>query len=565
MLNFSNRFFDTANSNVMPTSTNSSSSSQMSTAGNSSVNNSSNTGSMGTMIDSQPYVLVPYAMFQQMSGSGQSQSGSGQSMPSGSSSSSSGNNPQMSGTMSFQGPSGNQFVMQGNFYNPVFYVGNGGEMQFSPRKTSSPVRQPQNTNGSMQMLPSNSSSVNEPMLPEDSSQVTASGDTESEPEMPMQRQMPYRPQSGNHYSMHGNFHSPNFHGNSQAQDNSNYQQQPSSQYPQMNDYQRPRYGQKYHPMAQQQQFPTMISADSVEEPSLPPQSSTDEIGDSDYKHCAPPPKMEWDEPMQEPQEPPAADETAKPEKTTKPCPPPKMEYEESVQEPELPPATDETTEPTDESKPCPPPKGPKPIFGSGDGSYEGDPHLVGFDGEKYDVMGSVGKTYNMISDKNFQYNTNFIKMGPDAVSTAIGSAGLLVGKDKVSLDAKVGTPTLNGTPLQVNKKATLADGTSTALWDGKSFVLNSPEYTVNLKVSTDSGSDTKYLDSTVKLANGDPFADGVKPHGLMGQTADGIAGAKNSGVDRGKQGGTVIDGVVDDYEVKDLFDTAFKNFNRFVG
>jgi hypothetical protein len=85
---------------------------------------------------------------------------------------------------------------------------------------------------------------------------------------------------------------------------------------------------------------------------------------------------------------------------------------------------------------------------------------------------------------------------------------------------------------------------------------------VGLKVSKDKG--INYLDSTVKLL-GSPFADNVKPHGLIGQTADGIAGLKNTGIDQGKQGGTVIDGSIVDYEVQDLFDILFDKYNHFFG
>ena len=108
----------------------------------------------------------------------------------------------------------------------------------------------------------------------------------------------------------------------------------------------------------------------------------------------------------------------------------------------------------------------------------------------------------------------------------------------------------------------MASGGS-ALWDGNSLNVDTAEYKVNLKVMDDP-SGTKYINSDVKL-NGSPFADSVKPHGLLGQTADGIKGQKNNGKDLGKQGGTVIDGTVEDYEVDGLFDTKFTKNNRFNG
>ena len=95
--------------------------------------------------------------------------------------------------------------------------------------------------------------------------------------------------------------------------------------------------------------------------------------------------------------------------------------------------------------------------------------------------------------------------------------------------------------------------------------FSNSEYTINL---SDDPNDKNALKSDVKIKDGvNPLADGVAPHGLLGQTADGTAGV-HKGVNNQnvkKQGGTVIDGTVDQYEVNDLFDTSFKNFNRFTG
>jgi hypothetical protein len=216
--------------------------------------------------------------------------------------------------------------------------------------------------------------------------------------------------------------------------------------------------------------------------------------------------------------------------------------------------------PTPVPTPAPVPT-PPPYNGGTDCGFEGDPHLTGFDGEKYDVMGQAGKTYNMISDKGFQYNTQFETLWGDN-NNAVGAAGIQVGSSQVSLDAKTKQATVNNAAMTLNQKVSLDKGGS-AFWDGTNLTVNSKEYNVNLKVSTDIAG-TNYLDSSVKLAS-DPFADGVKPQGLVGQTADGIAGQKNTGIDQGNQGGTVIDGKVQDYEVSGLFDTSFSKNNRFNG
>jgi len=175
-------------------------------------------------------------------------------------------------------------------------------------------------------------------------------------------------------------------------------------------------------------------------------------------------------------------------------------------------------------------------------------------------MGQAGKSYTMLSDKNLQYNTTFADFNTGNGATVIGAAGILVGSSKVALDAKSKSATVDGVAMTSGQKVTLDKGGS-ALWDGSNLAVASSEYNINLEVKKDPNG-TDYLDSSVKI-NGNPFGDGVKPHGLLGQTADGIAGAKDTGIDQGKQGGTVIDGTVSDYEVSGLFDTTSSKYNRF--
>lgn len=218
---------------------------------------------------------------------------------------------------------------------------------------------------------------------------------------------------------------------------------------------------------------------------------------------------------------------------------------------------------------CPPVQQQPPAYNGGNsGRYWGDPHLVGFDGENYDVMGEGGNFYNMLSDKNVQYNTKFIdwgKPGKDGVQpTVIGEAGIQVGENLVYFDRGGGAPTVNGQPLTKYQKVDLGNGRF-AEWNGDKLVVKTDEYTINLEVKE---KDNKggYLDSTVTINEGvNPHADGVKAHGLLGQTADGVEGHRvggdgNKNIE--KQGGSVIDGVVEDYQVTDLWDNNFK-YNRF--
>jgi|GEM_PF-3060038 len=215
---------------------------------------------------------------------------------------------------------------------------------------------------------------------------------------------------------------------------------------------------------------------------------------------------------------------------------------------------------------CPAPIDPTapyeaPVYNGGNGGqYWGDPHLVGFDGEKYDVMGQGGKIYNMLSDKNLQYNTKFERWGSDD-ATVIGEAAMQVGNNRVFFDRSGKAPTVDGKPMTEGQSVALGDGSS-AKWDGKKLTVTTPEYTINLEVKEPNNPKGAYLDSHVTINDGGPFSDFVAPHGLLGQTADGIKGLKDTGRDQGKQGGTVIDGTVNDYEVSDLWNTDDK-FNRF--
>jgi hypothetical protein len=192
---------------------------------------------------------------------------------------------------------------------------------------------------------------------------------------------------------------------------------------------------------------------------------------------------------------------------------------------------------------------------------------VGFGGEQYDVMGKPGETYNIVSDKNFQYNAKFEAWGapkPTGVQpTIIGSAGLTVGKSQVAMDRSGKPPTVDGQPMELNKKYAL-DGQGEANWNGTVLSVKSTDYTTTLQVKQNpTGS---YIDSDVKINPGvNPLADGVVPHGLLGQTADGVAGQRKGINNTGdpKQGGTVIDGVVTDYVVSGLFDTRFIQHNQF--
>ncbi|MGE0201355.1 MAG: hypothetical protein AB7P76_10350 [Candidatus Melainabacteria bacterium] len=270
--------------------------------------------------------------------------------------------------------------------------------------------------------------------------------------------------------------------------------------------------------------------------------------------CEQPPVQE-PPPCQEPpvQEPPSCEEPPKPEckKPPKPAcqeppPPPACEeppvQEPPCEEPPAPPVCEKEPEP-----PCEEPPPPPPAYNGGKKAHcEGDPHFMGFDGEKFDVQGEAGKVYNILSDKGLQYNGRFESWsGTDA--NIIEEAGLRVGDQTVTYNAKTGAATLNG--------ESIAEG-FTNDWiqfgDGR-LKVTSPEYIVELQRM-----ENTYLNSDVHLNTDNPLADGVNPHGIMGQTADGDGIANpdahgwsfETGYDASRQqGGGVLQRVGDDGSV----------------
>ena len=103
------------------------------------------------------------------------------------------------------------------------------------------------------------------------------------------------------------------------------------------------------------------------------------------------------------------------------------------------------------------------------GSVTGDPHFVGADGEKYDIKGKPGKTYNLIADKDMSVNARFAAYGNKG-NTVMEALGFNFGKDKLSLDVRDGKSLLryNGADVDTSKNWS-HDGYS---WDSKKQQLN---------------------------------------------------------------------------------------------
>ena len=194
------------------------------------------------------------------------------------------------------------------------------------------------------------------------------------------------------------------------------------------------------------------------------------------------------------------------------------------------------------------------------GRIWGDPHFVGAEGGQYDVQGTPGTTYNLLSDRGLQMNGTFDQPRGNG-ATVMTDVGFTIGQDQVHADAD-GDLTINGEV--VTEDGTYLNGALEKA--GNQITVNTPEFEIGL---TDQGA---HFDATFDTA--DALTDGVAPHGLWGQTVDGDGEARNGDKGGGAQGGGAIEGAngitergdktsVELYEVNGLFDTNFQNFNRY--
>lgn len=192
----------------------------------------------------------------------------------------------------------------------------------------------------------------------------------------------------------------------------------------------------------------------------------------------------------------------------------------------------------------------------------GDPHFIGADGGQFDVQGEAGKTYNLLSDKGFQMNGTFHKWGNQG-ATVVGQVGITAGSNYVQVD-KNGTAVVNGQELKDGQRIELRNG-GYAERNGKDITVKSGEWQVDFQTHGD------HINMDIKTDNA--VSDGVRPHGLIGQTFDGDGKARNGDKGAGAQGGGAIEkadgtmskvgdkNTVKSYEVAALWDTTFHNHN----
>ncbi len=197
------------------------------------------------------------------------------------------------------------------------------------------------------------------------------------------------------------------------------------------------------------------------------------------------------------------------------------------------------------------------------GRVYGDPHFLGQDGGQYDIQGSEGDVYNILSDSGVQVNALFeqsIVFGEGY--TLVSEVGITTSDAQIHLVGDISqekmwshysTVTVNGTELSQGESLTIGDTTITM---GNSITVTAGEYTITF----DGG-----LTTSFRFSSPNANADGVLPHGLWGQTVDeddvAVDGINSRG--KGAQGEGVIEGEITQYKVANLFDVSFENHNRF--
>jgi len=196
----------------------------------------------------------------------------------------------------------------------------------------------------------------------------------------------------------------------------------------------------------------------------------------------------------------------------------------------------------------------------------GDPHFNGFDGDKYDVQGESDHVYNILTDRNMQFNAYFFK-NPSMGGTVIGSIGIKFGRNRVYYD-KDGNADINGE--MVTDGVRHLDGGATVEVSSKpgsrKLRFTCLDYSVRLAVKEEHN-ERLYLNQRVTISNhrvATIMSSGISPHGLLGQTADLDGKARHGKIGADAQGEGAIEGSYKDYEIMsgNVFGDDFK-FNRF--
>ncbi|MCA9517242.1 MAG: hypothetical protein KC635_20015 [Myxococcales bacterium] len=185
------------------------------------------------------------------------------------------------------------------------------------------------------------------------------------------------------------------------------------------------------------------------------------------------------------------------------------------------------------------------------GKVWGDPHFVGGDGGKYDIMGKPGGVYNLLSDSGVrvtalfkQYTKQGVTVMDKCGATLTGKTAKGVGSNQIEF--RPGVALIDGKAVPKGKMVPTADGGS-LLYMGDQLIVDTREgYKITFFQRTSSG--INYVDCDVQTGARGVGAGG-DPDGLLGQTFDADNKAKNGKTGANAQGEGAIAGKVTDYEV----------------
>lgn len=200
----------------------------------------------------------------------------------------------------------------------------------------------------------------------------------------------------------------------------------------------------------------------------------------------------------------------------------------------------------------------------------GDPHIIGFNGQKFDFHGKANHVFNLVSDEYVQINSLFLEadLRPRKVfKTYVGALGFKAGSDRLLVECDRDNARhialLNGKPITPKIVHELGYGSVYSTNDLK-LKINIGDYFFKVKFSSSNHSSC-HINFRSKF-NGDAAVVSQniesRPHGVLGQTI----GKKVIKIDQKKvmQGEGIIDGVWTEYQIvgDDIFGDDFK-YNRY--
>jgi len=202
-------------------------------------------------------------------------------------------------------------------------------------------------------------------------------------------------------------------------------------------------------------------------------------------------------------------------------------------------------------------------------AVSGDPHFVGFRGQRFDFHGEVDKVFNLITDTSLQVNALFVNadLRPKKLhKTYIGELGIVIGQHKLRFACNRGYAEhiveFDGQELLKSKPFSLSD-------ENYAMVIRD----VNDKITIDYHpfllrawfSSSRHSSCHITLRSSYSGGSAMTlPHGVLGQTVSPLVLANNALGPKSMQGEGIIAGHWKDYEIidDDLYGTNFK-FNRF--